>query len=667
MLQSSMLTKAPATTFGLLLFAGGVLAALDGLYLALLAVAALFHRIPDRPVASPAHRLAVLVPAHNEADLIGRCLHSLGTQCYSRDRYDVVVVADNCTDRTAVIAAAAGAQVLVRDQPASRGKGQALRWAIDIVLQRDPSLDAVVVVDADSVAEPELLAGLAGRLDSGAHAVQGEYLALEEDCSAGAQLRAAAFLLFHRVRFAGRAVLHLPCGLVGNGMLLSRDLLLQQPWNAFTGAEDLEYSVDLRLAGVRPVFAAEARVRAPVSARGSAARTQRLRWEGGRLHVVRTRLPRLLQASLRRRGWSTVDAAIDLSVPPLGLLALVALVGAALGGLLSAVGGVSPWLLSPWLAALAAIGVYVVVGLWAADARWSIYRALLLAPASMLSDLANRLRLVGNLRANTWQRTERPSDLAPFGDQRLSICGVPIDPVDLDEAMRRTMSALTTPSFTQVCTVNLDYLVNARRDPLVRSVLLDSKLNLADGAPVLWLGRILGHSLSHRAAGADFVPRLLRAAAEQNARVFFLGGEGGASTRAAERLRGLHPALQIAGVYEPPRAALAKMDNEEILRRLRATRPDLLLVALGHPKQDQWIHQHRDVLPVSVAMGVGCTFDLLAGDRRRAPVWMRSHGLEWLYRVLHEPRRLAGRYAVDGYCLLTMLLPVALYQRLRSS
>src|SRR5260221_11108839 len=153
---------------------------------------------------------------------------------------------------------------MVRNEPDSRGKGQALRWAMDKVLAGDASLDAIAVVDADSVAERGLLAGLTVHLEGGAEAIQGEYLVLPEDRSARGELRAAAILLFHRVRFGGRAALGLPCTLVGNGMLFSRSLLERYPWNAFSGAEDLEYSIDLRLAGVRPVFAGSALLRGPV-------------------------------------------------------------------------------------------------------------------------------------------------------------------------------------------------------------------------------------------------------------------------------------------------------------------------------------------------------------------------------------------------------------------
>lgn len=345
----------------------GVVTACAALYLVLLAFASFGRRSVE--AAPPRSRIAVLVPAHDEAVLVGRCVSSLREQSYPSDLYEIVVIADNCTDDTAARAAAAGATVLVRTAPDARGKGPALRWAMDRLLQSNPDLDALAVVDADSVADPGLLGALVARLELGAPVVQAEYLGRDEDQSIRSELRAAAFLLFHRVRFGGRAVLGLPCHLVGNGMLFSRAVLADHPWDAFTSAEDLEYSVDLRLAGVRPVYAGEARLAAPVVGRGRAAQVQRLRWEGGRFHVVRTRLPLLLAAVFVHRRWSLVDAAVDLAVPPLGLLAAGSLLGALLGVLLLAAGVADWWAVVPWLVAVAAVPTFVVVGLAAGHAR----------------------------------------------------------------------------------------------------------------------------------------------------------------------------------------------------------------------------------------------------------------------------------------------------------
>jgi len=387
----------------------GSVAAADALYLAALSVAALWStEMP--PTGNHSARLTVLVPAYNEADYIKRCVDSLLDQHYPRDRYAIVVIADNCTDATAGIAAAAGAEVLVRDQPDARGKGQALRWAMDQVLVRSPAPDAIVVVDADSIAEPELLAGLAARLEAGAQAVQGDYQVLAEDESARSDLRRAALILFHRVRFGGRAVLGLPCNLVGNGMLFSRDLLERHPWDAFTGAEDLEFSIGLRLAGVGPVFAPEARLAGPVPTGGKALRVQQRRWTGGRFYIVRSQLPKLVSTMVRRRDWSLLDAVVDLATPPLGLLAAGITGGTIVVAALSVAGVTAPWTIVPWAVALVALPSFVLVGLRAADSPASMYRSLAQAPGIVAAQMLGYLPLLKGLHQTSWERTERPSE-----------------------------------------------------------------------------------------------------------------------------------------------------------------------------------------------------------------------------------------------------------------
>lgn len=394
-----------------ILLAIGCVVAAAGLYLLILALAAFAHRPSPLP-RDPATRLAVLVPAHNESDLIERCLSSLAHQDYSIHQFDVIVIADNCTDDTPALARAAGARVLLRDAPEARGKGQALRWAMDLILDEPQPPDAFVVVDADSVADRHLLTALAGSLEQGAEAVQAEYLVLDDPTSPRVQLRAVAFLLFHRVRFAGRAALGLPCNLVGNGMLFSRPLMQRLPWNAFTGAEDLEYSLTLRLAGVRPVFAESALVRGPVPDSRRSAQVQRERWEGGRMHVLRTALPRLLREIVFRGRVSLVDMALDLAVPPLGLLAAITSAGAVLALALWGVGLSPVWPAIPWLTAFVAVNGFVLAGLRAAHAPAWMYSRLGSAPVFVLHKILGTARVLRSRATDQWIRTERPSEIA---------------------------------------------------------------------------------------------------------------------------------------------------------------------------------------------------------------------------------------------------------------
>lgn len=405
-------TGATWVAWAVLLVPSAAVAGVSG-YLLVLALAAFSHQ--DEPTAQmtdgTAPQLAVVVPAHDEHDLIGRCVATLRTQDYPAGAYRIVVVADNCGDDTAAQARAAGAEVIERCDSAAPGKGRALRWAMDRLLLEDARIDAIVVVDADSVASPGLLRALAGKMLAGAEAVQADYRVLEDSESPGVLLRGVAFLLFHRVRFAGRDALGLGCSLVGNGMLFSRGLLERLPWSAFTAAEDLEYTLELRLAGVKPQFAGLGVVEAPVPAGGRAAQVQRERWEGGRLAVARRGLPRLA-GQIARGRFSLVDAAVDLLVPPLGLLAVAATGLSAMVAAAAGWGAVPFWMIAvPGFAAVATAG-YVLLGLRAIGVPAGMYGRLLAAPAFVVRKILGTRAVLQCSGGNQWIRTERPSDVA---------------------------------------------------------------------------------------------------------------------------------------------------------------------------------------------------------------------------------------------------------------
>ena len=238
----------------------------------------------------------------------------------------------------------------------------------------------------------------------------------------------------------------------------------------------------------------------------------------------------------------------------------------------------------------------------------------------------------------------------------ISIMGVPFDNVTTAHtlALIRQMIESRCPHY--IATANVDFLVQAQTDGELRRILLDAHLVLCDGTPLVWASRWLGNPLPERVAGSDLVPLVLRLATERGYRVFLLGAAEELNRKAAENIEEKHPGLIIAGRYSPPLAPLEKMDHEDIRQRIRDARADIVLVAFGCPKQEKWISMNYRKLGVPVCVGVGATIDFLAGAVRRAPVWMRKCGLEWTWRMLMEPRRLAKRYLkgglVFGYGLL---------------
>jgi len=230
--------------------------------------------------------------------------------------------------------------------------------------------------------------------------------------------------------------------------------------------------------------------------------------------------------------------------------------------------------------------------------------------------------------------------------QPIALLGVAFDNLTLRETVGRIEEMIASPRSHYIVTANVDFLAQARRDLELQHILLNAHLVLCDGTPLVWASRLFGNPLPERVAGADVVPELIRVAAEKNYRLFFLGATEESNTQAIARLRAQFPDLEISH-YSPPFRPLHELDDDEIIRRIRAAKPDLLFVAFGCPKAEKWIATHYPELGVPVAIGVGATIDFLAGRVKRAPLWMQRGGVEWIYRLCQEPRRLFKRYATD--------------------
>jgi N-acetylglucosaminyldiphosphoundecaprenol N-acetyl-beta-D-mannosaminyltransferase len=230
----------------------------------------------------------------------------------------------------------------------------------------------------------------------------------------------------------------------------------------------------------------------------------------------------------------------------------------------------------------------------------------------------------------------------------VGILGVPVDILNMEAALDRMEQFITVGGFHQVATANTDFVTNSLSDPELRSILQTADLITPDGMPVVWASRLLRAPLPERVTGADIVPKMAERAARHGWRIFLLGAKPDVARAAAARLETDYPGIQIVGCLSPPSAPLEAMDDAPILAAILRARPDILLVAFGNPKQEKWIARHREQLrPIPICMGVGGTFDFLASQRRRAPRWMQRRGLEWLFRLLHEPSRLWKRYSRD--------------------
>jgi len=307
----------------------GIPATASCLYLLILTL--LSARLPARAPSERKLRFDVIVPAHNEESVITHIIESLQQLDWPSDQFRIVVVADNCTDNTAAIAAAAGAHVMQRADPEQRGKGYALNFAFSASRARGWA-NAVCVVDADAQVSSNLLEAYAQRIESGEHAVQAHYGISNTNASWRTRLLSIAKASFHIVRSRARERLGLSCGIRGNGWCVTHALLEKVPYKAFSLTEDLEYGIELGLAGFRVAYADEAHADAEMVTGEKDARKQRQRWEQGRLQLTRAKTLPLLKQALLRRSKVCLDLALDLIVLPLSYVALNVFALIALAG-----------------------------------------------------------------------------------------------------------------------------------------------------------------------------------------------------------------------------------------------------------------------------------------------------------------------------------------------
>jgi len=216
------------------------------------------------------------------------------------------------------------------------------------------------------------------------------------------------------------------------------------------------------------------------------------------------------------------------------------------------------------------------------------------------------------------------------------ILGVPVHPVTFEGFLDVVAAFIAAGAPRQICTANPEFVMTAQRQPEFMRVLQEADLVLPDGVGLLWAARRQGVELPERVTGSDGIDLLAERAAREGWRMFLLGAMPGVAEKTAAILRARYPGLNVAGTYPgSPRDG----DYPEIARRIKAARPDILLVAYGAPQQDVWIARHKEDLAVPVSMGVGGAFDFVAGVQRRAPRLLIRMNLEWLWRLVTQPWR----------------------------
>jgi N-acetylglucosaminyldiphosphoundecaprenol N-acetyl-beta-D-mannosaminyltransferase len=229
----------------------------------------------------------------------------------------------------------------------------------------------------------------------------------------------------------------------------------------------------------------------------------------------------------------------------------------------------------------------------------------------------------------------------------VSLSGVHVDCIDRSGAVAQIERFVADGGRHQVVTVNTDFVRLAEIRPGYRELLNDAALAVADGMPLVWLSRLAGKALPERVAGIDLVDDCCRIASRAGVPVFLLGAAPGVAAAAGRTLAARHAGLRVAGTFAPPFAPPSPEGDAEMVRLVQAVGRCVLFVAFGAPRQDEFINAHLPEMDAAVAMGVGGTLDILAGNIRRAPAWMQRRGLEWVWRLAQEPRRLWRRYLLE--------------------
>ncbi len=236
---------------------------------------------------------------------------------------------------------------------------------------------------------------------------------------------------------------------------------------------------------------------------------------------------------------------------------------------------------------------------------------------------------------------------------RRNLFGIEIDAIRMDQAIGRLRHWIegNHPRCRYVVTPNVDHAVLLQEHPGLRQAYQSADMILADGHPIVWASRLLRQPLPERVPGSELVPELFDAFNPTGQlRVFLLGAAVGVAAKAAQQMKRQWPNVQTVGVYSPPLGfEHDPAESNYILGRIALCRPDIVVVGLGAPKQEVWVHQYRDQIQAKAALCVGATIDFLAGEKRRAPVWMQRSGIEWMHRMCSEPKRLVKRYAKDAW------------------
>lgn len=243
---------------------------------------------------------------------------------------------------------------------------------------------------------------------------------------------------------------------------------------------------------------------------------------------------------------------------------------------------------------------------------------------------------------------------------RQDLFGCHVDVLNMEETIQRVEGFIISGKPHQHVVINVNKVIKAGKDENLRRIIDSCDLINCDGMPIVWASKLLGKPLPERVAGIDLFAALVERAALRGWRVFFLGAKEEVVTKVVEIFKDRYPDLQIAGYRN---GYWSQEQEQEVVDSIADSKPDILFVAISSPKKEDFLGRHQTTMQVPFAMGVGGSFDVLTGLTRRAPLWMQKIGLEWFYRFLQEPRRMFGRYFIEGSAFFGLLLQELINKR----
>ncbi|MFT4900743.1 MAG: N-acetylglucosaminyldiphosphoundecaprenol N-acetyl-beta-D-mannosaminyltransferase [Lentimonas sp.] len=235
------------------------------------------------------------------------------------------------------------------------------------------------------------------------------------------------------------------------------------------------------------------------------------------------------------------------------------------------------------------------------------------------------------------------------------LLGLPFNVMTMDQAVDDAVAHIQSRRPGYYITANADFVAQACHNDALRDIIFHADRILCDGMPLVWLSRYFKPSLPERVAGSDLVFRLFKEADARNWSVFFLGSDSHTLGNARAILSQEYPRMNLCGTFSPPIGSVESWPNEAMVEAIQAAQPDLLLVAVGCPKQELWISKYYQDLGVPLSIGIGASLDFVCGTQRRAPRWIQQVGMEWMWRLLNNPKRMLKRYAFDFYYLLLLV------------